>query len=186
MRNWLVIDLEATTDDGGWPIEEMEIIEIGASLVSETALEVSCFQSFVKPLLRPRLTPFCCQLTHISQAQVDDALPFAQAWPAFDAWLAPHMDELVGWISWGDYDRRQLEQQWQAAGLHSPLASRPHHNLKQRFARARQLKRPVGLNAALQMSGLQFQGQQHRALQDARNTARLLPAVLAALGKRNG
>ncbi|HEY6610578.1 MAG TPA: exonuclease, partial [Pseudomonas sp.] len=30
MKHWLVIDLEATTDDGGWPIEEMEIIEIGA------------------------------------------------------------------------------------------------------------------------------------------------------------
>ncbi len=31
MGHWLVIDLEATTDDGGWPVTEMEIIEIGAS-----------------------------------------------------------------------------------------------------------------------------------------------------------
>ena len=31
MPHWLVIDLEATTDDGGWPLEEMEVIEIGAS-----------------------------------------------------------------------------------------------------------------------------------------------------------
>ena len=28
MPAWLVIDLEATTDEGGWPLEEMEIIEI--------------------------------------------------------------------------------------------------------------------------------------------------------------
>lgn len=34
MGHWLVIDLEATTDDGGWPVTEMEIIEIGASLVT--------------------------------------------------------------------------------------------------------------------------------------------------------
>lgn len=34
MPHWLVIDLEATTDDGGWPVEEMEIIEIGATLVN--------------------------------------------------------------------------------------------------------------------------------------------------------
>jgi inhibitor of KinA sporulation pathway (predicted exonuclease) len=33
MPHWLVIDLEATTDEGGWPVTEMEIIEIGASLV---------------------------------------------------------------------------------------------------------------------------------------------------------
>ncbi|MNF12562.1 hypothetical protein D3C80_2140930 [compost metagenome] len=57
-----------------------------------------------------------------------------------------------------------------------------HVNLKQRFAEARQLKRPVGLNAALQLAGLKFQGQQHRALEDARNTARLLPLALPACG----
>ena len=34
MPHWLVMDLEATTDDGGWPIEEMEVIEIGASVVT--------------------------------------------------------------------------------------------------------------------------------------------------------
>lgn len=31
MDKWLVIDLEATTDEGGWPVADMEIIEIGAS-----------------------------------------------------------------------------------------------------------------------------------------------------------
>ena len=51
-------------------------------------------------------------------------------------------------------------------------------NLKQQFARARQLKQPLGLNSALQLAGMQFNGQQHRALEDARNTARLLPLVL--------
>ncbi len=37
MRQWLIIDLEATTEEGGWPIEDMEIIEIGASLVAADA-----------------------------------------------------------------------------------------------------------------------------------------------------
>lgn len=54
----------------------------------------------------------------------------------------------------------------------------PHVNLKQRFAQARQLQKPVGLNSALQLAGMQFSGQQHRALVDARNTARLLPLIL--------
>jgi inhibitor of KinA sporulation pathway (predicted exonuclease) len=65
-------------------------------------------------------------------------------------------------------------------GLSSYLSQLPHINLKKRFAEARQLPRPIGLKMALGLAGLQFQGQQHRALTDARNTARLLPLVLPA------
>ena len=41
MGYWLVIDLEATTEEGGWPVEHMEIIEIGASLVDACLLYTS-------------------------------------------------------------------------------------------------------------------------------------------------
>lgn len=44
MQHWLVIDLEATTEEGGWPLEQMEIIEIGASLVNRLGHEVDHFQ----------------------------------------------------------------------------------------------------------------------------------------------
>ena len=49
MPHWLVIDLEATTDEGGWPVTEMEIIEIGATLVDRAGREQDHFQRFVKP-----------------------------------------------------------------------------------------------------------------------------------------
>ena len=42
-----------------------------------------------------------------------------------------------------------------------------------------QLQRAVKSQRMLQLAGLQFHGQQHRALEDARNTARLLPLILA-------
>ena len=177
MPHWLIIDLEATTEEGGWPLEDMEIIEIGASLVSATGHEVAHFQRFVRPLRRPCLTPFCTELTHISQTQIDSAQPLRLVWPQFESWLEPHRARLVGWGSWGDYDRRQLLQEWQQQGLDSSLSGIAHHNLKQLFADKRQLKRAVGLNGALQLAGLQFHGQQHRALEDARNTARLLPLI---------
>ena len=180
MGHWLVIDLEATTEEGGWPVEDMEIIEIGASLVTTNGRELDGFQRFVRPLRRPYLTSFCRELTHISQTHVDSAAPLAAVWPQFERWLAPHLGNLAGWGSWGDYDRRQFEQEWQRHGLHSSLRQLAHANLKQRFAEARQLKRAVGLHTALQLAGLSFQGQQHRALEDARNTARLLPLVLPA------
>ncbi|GAB0064003.1 hypothetical protein IBA8401_50350 [Pseudomonas syringae] len=86
-------------------------------------------------------------------------------------------------VSWagpvgGDYDRQQLEEEWRQHHLDSALSSMPHVNLKQRFAQARHLQKPMGLNSALQLAGMQFSGQQHRALVDARNTARLLPLIL--------
>ncbi|WP_095107534.1 exonuclease domain-containing protein [Pseudomonas sp. Irchel 3E20] len=180
MPHWLVIDLEATTDDGGWPVTEMEIIEIGATLVTRQGREVDHFQRFVRPLRRPLLTPFCRELTHITQAQIDAASPLAEVWPLFERWLGQHASRLEGWASWGDYDRRQLEQEWRDQPLHSLLRQVPHINLKQRFAKARRLERPLGLNGALQLAGMQFNGQQHRALEDARNTARLLPLILPA------
>ncbi len=178
MAHWLVIDLEATTDDGGWPLAEMEIIEIGATLVNREGRELDHFQRFVRPLRRPLLTLFCRELTHISQAQIDGAAPLGEVWPLFERWLGQHQGRLEGWASWGDYDRRQLEQDWRQLGVSSALDQVPHINLKQRFAKARRLERPLGLNGALQLAGLQFNGQQHRALEDARNTARLLPLSL--------
>ncbi|WP_248919389.1 exonuclease domain-containing protein [Pseudomonas entomophila] len=182
MGHWLVIDLEATTDDGGWPVTEMEIIEIGASLVTREGREVDHFQRFVRPRRRPQLTPFCRELTHISQADVDNAAPFSEVWGQCERWLESHQAQLQAWVSWGDYDRKQLRQEWQLHHVDSLLLQLPHINLKQRFAKARHLQRPAGLNSALQLAGLQFSGQQHRALEDARNTARLLPLSLPVGG----
>lgn len=178
MPHWLVIDLEATTDDGGWPLEEMEVIEIGASIVTRAGREIDHFQRFIRPQRRPLLTAFCRQLTHITQANIDHASPTKYVWEQFERWLGQHLPKLEGWASWGDYDRKQLEQEWQQKQLNSALEHLPHTNLKQLFANARQLKHPLGLNSALQLAGMQFSGQQHRALEDARNTARLLPLVL--------
>ncbi|WP_339488383.1 exonuclease domain-containing protein [Pseudomonas sp. EL_65y_Pfl2_R95] len=178
MGHWLVIDLEATTEEGGWPIEQMEIIEIGASMVNAQGHEVDHFQRFVKPVRRPHLTRFCRDLTHINQSDVDNAVPLAEIWPHFERWLSQHHPRLVGWASWGEYDRRQLEQDWRLQKLTSHLSNVSHLNLKKTFAQARKLQQPVGLHTALQLSGISFSGQQHRALCDARNTARLLPLVL--------
>jgi inhibitor of KinA sporulation pathway (predicted exonuclease) len=155
----------------------MEIIEIGATLVDRKGRELDSFQRFVRPLRRPLLTPFCRELTHITQANVDGAEPLGEVWPSFERWLDQHQARLEGWASWGDYDRKQLVQEWQRLQLDSALSQVPHMNLKQRFAKARRLERPLGLNGALQLAGMQFIGQQHRALEDARNTARLLPLV---------
>jgi len=84
-RRLLVVDLEATcSDDGSVPKHEMEIIEIGAVLVESAGLRpVAEFQSFVRPGLHPRLTPFCTELTTIRQSDVDDAPLFPEVLQGF-------------------------------------------------------------------------------------------------------
>lgn len=113
----------------------MEVIEIGASLVTRDGREVDHFQCFVRPRRRPQLTPFCRELTHISQHDVDRAAPFREVWASFERWLEHHREQLQAWVSWGDYDRQQLHQEWQLHGLDSLLRTLPHINLKQRFAK---------------------------------------------------
>ncbi|MNN11605.1 sporulation inhibitor KapD [compost metagenome] len=184
MKHWLVIDLEATTDKNGWPVEEMEIIEIGASIVDEQGREQAHFQSFVQPTRHPQLTAFCRELTHIRQSDVDSAPTLRQLHATFEPWLQQHLGNLQGWLSWGDYDRQQFEIEWRKQQIASCLANLPHFNLKKLFHR--QFKgvvgrKRVGLNRALEMTGLTFLGTQHRGLDDARNIARLLPATLPVL-----
>ena len=184
MKHWLVIDLEATTDDGGWPIEDMEIIEIGAVVVDEQGREQDHFQSFVHPTHRPQLTAFCRQLTHIRQADVDDAPTLHQLQARFEPWLQQHLDDLQGWLSWGNYDRQQFEIEWRRQQIASCLAGLAHFNLKKLFNR--QFKdsagrKQVGLNRALEQAGLEFRGTQHRGIDDAHNIARLLPLTLPTL-----
>jgi len=169
----LVIDLEATcADDGSISPEQMEIIEVGAVWATPEGLAVDCFQSFVRPLERPTLTPFCVSLTHIEQAQID----IAPNWPSVAATLTEFARRHKGrWASWGAYDQKQIARECARHRIENPLAGQIHENLKARFAKTRRMKQ-VGMKAALEIVGLPLEGEHHRALSDALNIARLLPA----------
>ena len=171
----LVIDLEATCDDGdGLSASEMEIIEIGAVWATAEGTVLDTFQALVRPVVRPQLTPFCRQLTNIQQADVDGA----ELFPAVAARLASfaqlHQAEGATWGSWGQFDAKQLSRDCERHGIKSPLAAFAHVNLKRRFAKGRKIKE-VGMARALQMVGLPLDGSHHRGLDDARNIAKLLP-----------
>jgi len=169
----LVIDLEATCcDQGTIPPEQMEVIELGAVWATPTGEVIDTLQRFVQPMERPQLTSFCRSLTHIEQASIDTA----PHWPTVAAELAEFARRYSGqcWGSWGAYDRRQIERECARQGIADPLAGLPHVNLKATFAKARKIKQ-VGMATALQIAGLELDGDHHRALADARNIARLLP-----------
>ncbi|MCA9635518.1 MAG: exonuclease domain-containing protein [Myxococcales bacterium] len=171
---YLVVDLEATCDvEGALPREATEIIEIGAILVDAATLDpIDEFQTFVRPLVHPRLSEFCTRLTTITQADVAAAPTFRAVAPRLAAF-----GEGALFCSWGAYDKNQLERDAKRSGIRPPLGPR-HLNLKEAFARVAGDRSGSGNQSALRRVGLTPTGTHHRGIDDARNIARLLPYVL--------
>jgi inhibitor of KinA sporulation pathway (predicted exonuclease) len=162
-RYYLVIDLEATCSrDATVPREEMEIIEIGAVMVSARTFEAeSEFQTFVCPVRHRQLTPFCIELTGIQPAQVAAAPTFPEAIAKMKEWVDGFDDALF--CSWGDYDRKQFLQDCQYHQVTYPFAA-GHLNLKAEFANCLGRQKQMGIGQALKNLGLEFEGSPHPGL----------------------
>lgn len=173
----LVIDLEATcSEDESITGLNMEIIEIGAVWINPKGEILDTFQSFVRPIVNRVLTPFCTELTAITQHQVDGAMTFDQVAPLLQTFAMKHTSAESIWASWGNYDRAQFEHDSHRHKVENPVAHLPHANLKKLFAKQRKIKR-VGMMAALQITGIEHAGKCHRALDDASNIAKLVSAI---------
>lgn len=193
-RYLLCVDLEATCDDfpAGLsdleqerypllvPRDEMETIEIGAVLLDlHSGAQVGEFGSFVRPALHPQLTPFCCALTTIEQADVDCAAGYAEVAERLQAFLAPYAAEGIRWCSWGDYDRKQILADAQRLGCEAMLDPSLHSSIK-RWHWKVYACRGMGLKPAAEALGLQWRGTHHRGIDDARNLAVIVQHMLSA------
>ncbi|WP_027793189.1 3'-5' exonuclease [Paraburkholderia acidipaludis] len=182
----LVVDLEATCDAYA-PHWQMEIIEIGAAWCTVDGDVLDTFRSFVRPVLNPLLTPFCLELTGISQADVDRAASFAAVagkLQAFSAKRSTTVADPVCWLSWGEWDSRQLLHEAERHGAAVPIGL-PHVNAKRAFARRQRIGKEVGLRKACELVGLGWIGTHHRALDDVLNVVRLMPWVVGQLTPRS-
>lgn len=172
-RYYLVVDLEATCDDRhAIPRGQTETIEIGAVLVDGASLRTIAEQTiFVRPIVHPDLTPFCTELTTITQDMVDHALLFPEALARLVAFGTRAL-----FCSWGAYDRNQLAADAARHGIAMPFAE--HWNLKEAYAMRAGSRKGLGTMAALRRLGIQPTGTHHRGIDDARNIARMLPYIL--------
>lgn len=174
---FLVIDLEATCDDqGAVPRHQMEIIEIGGVVVDPGTLEIEReFQTFVRPVVHTQLTPFCTQLTSITQDLVDDAPTFPEAIEELRAFIGS--DYRIRFCSWGNYDKHQFRNDARLHNISLPFNDKRHINLKEKFSEALGTRKRFGLGRAIRRVGLSFAGTHHRGIDDARNIARLMPWI---------
>lgn len=186
-RYLLCIDLEATCDEYEKPgeppgqlivqREDMETIEVGLAVIDLSSLQViGEFQSFVRPVLHPVLSDFCRKLTTIKQGDVDTAPGYTKVTQTLDAFLKNYPES--AWCSWGDYDYKQLQKD--ASRLHCKpmLEGMLHTNLKKWHWKVFNC-RALGLQAAVEMLGLEWEGTCHRGIDDARNLANVAIHMLS-------
>jgi inhibitor of KinA sporulation pathway (predicted exonuclease) len=173
-RRIIVVDVEATCWKKGVFSRKKETIEIGAVrlLLERAPSKWPEFQTFVRPRRLPRLSSFCRELTGITQENVDAAPTFPEALQSFLKWSQPLPRVVLA--SWSRYDLWQLDLDLEAHEL--PKLAIPFLDVKQ-LAR-----RIVGTRSfeetARELAPDDADMPRHRAIADARRTARILHRLL--------
>ncbi|XP_046368295.2 3'-5' exoribonuclease 1-like isoform X1 [Haliotis rufescens] len=178
----VVIDFEATcereVDD-----YQHEIIEFPAILVDVAEMTIADeFHSYCRPVLNPRLTDFCVQLTGITQTKVAAAPEFPQVLTSFSEWMQAHHlgdGHSFAIVTDGPWDMsRFLHMQCQFSGLDFPRWARKWVNIRKVYSNFYQCRR-CGIEAMLISLGMSFEGQLHCGRDDARNIARIAMRLLS-------
>jgi inhibitor of KinA sporulation pathway (predicted exonuclease) len=171
----LVVDVESTCWEGTPPAGEVsEIIEIGICPVEVGSGVRGERRSVLVRPSRSSVSPFCTQLTTLTQADVDGGVSFGEACGLLRTEF--RSDRRV-WASYGDYDRKMFERQCAAVGVKYPFGPR-HVNVKTLFALVHALPREVGMAEAMRIAGRKLDGTHHRGHDDAYNIAGLLSVLL--------
>ena len=173
---FIVYDIEATCWEGRPPGMVQETIEIGAVELDRFGREISLFSRLVKPVIHPQLSYFCQRLTQIDQADINRARGFERVIRDFKDWIGVGYDEYL-LASWGDFDRKQLIRDSDLHKLDSWWVDE-HINLKAQYQSIRRLPKKRGLKSAVKHEGYEWEGEQHRALVDAQNTAKIFCGMI--------
>jgi inhibitor of KinA sporulation pathway (predicted exonuclease) len=174
IKRILIVDLEATCwNDRPQSVDVMEVVEFGCALASLDGTIEASFGQLVKPQINSELSEFCIELTGISQAMVNESPGYIEAVKRLDYMLKNlHFDV---WGSWGQYDFNQLKVEKDRYGIAPKFTEIPHINIKAIWQSTKGHKKKAGLRKALAFLGFEFEGNQHRGEDDAKNIAKVLP-----------
>uniref|UniRef100_A0A7S1FAB9 Exonuclease domain-containing protein n=1 Tax=Noctiluca scintillans TaxID=2966 RepID=A0A7S1FAB9_NOCSC len=184
---YAVVDFECTCDQGEWPAHE--IIEFPAVFVNARTRKVDMeFHRYVRCAENPRLTPFCTELTGITQEDVDSAERLPVVLQQFQEFLDSHglvtrrrerspSRPLFVICTDGPWDiRKFLRPEAGRKRLHLEHCWNRWVDVRRTFETRRGLR--CGVVPMLQHMGLAFEGREHSGLDDARNIARILIVLL--------
>lgn len=168
--NFIILDLEATCWKDRNENKQNEIIEIGALKIGMNKNFINEFSEFIKPKLNPVLSDFCKDLTTILQADINIADTFDIVIERFKEWI--NLNEPYVLCSWGFYDRKQFAKDCDLYNINKNWLGN-HISLKHRYAKIKNLKKPIGMGGALKKEGFKLDGTHHRGIDDARNIAKI-------------
>lgn len=146
------------------------------------------FHKYVKPTERPKLSPFCTELTGIEQETVDGGANLRTVLHKFETWLINVLESrdlvlpkfceddingTVAFATWGDWDfgtclRRELSRK--------AIKKAPYFNhwIDMRALYMKHYKyRPKNFTDSLTHLNMKFEGRAHSGIVDARNLAKL-------------
>lgn len=175
--HYIVYDLEATCWQNRPPSIPQETIEVGAFKLTEDGEAIRSFQAFVRPMLHPHLSAFCTSLTGIEQTQIDCADPFDIVADDFIEFVGYDDGEDYLLCAWGDFDAKQLRRDCRLHDLNDEWID-PNIDLKTQYKQINRLSRPRGLVRSVRAVGGDWEGDQHRAIDDARNLVKVFRAFI--------
>ena len=171
---WVFMDLEMKPVDKQFRRERdicrQEVIEFGAVKLGEDMTETDSFRALVKPALG-EIPPRYAQLTGITNDMVAEAPDFETVLGQFAAWC----EDAETVYAWSGSDLDQLRGEVKMKGIDFPLEALAGKwaDFQKIFTRAVGPKRELSLEQAVNIADINFEGHQHDALWDARNTAEL-------------
>jgi inhibitor of KinA sporulation pathway (predicted exonuclease) len=171
----IVIDIECTCWEGQPPTgEQNEIIEIGiCRLRPDTGERFGKRSILVKPE-HSTVSPFCTELTSLTQETVDGGVSFIQACAMLEKEFKTRQRV---WASYGDYDRQMFERQCAEWNVPYPFSA-SHLNIKTMFTLLMGMRHDLGMAMAMAKLGLPMEGRHHRGDDDAWNVALMLMKLI--------
>lgn len=182
--NYIVIDLEfnqpfhfktgfQTTLNPDCPFE---IIQIGAVKLNEQFHIIDKFDSFIKPVIYPRIHPYVEKITNLSYEQLKYGVSFSKAYADFVKFIGKDNTILC---TWGNDDIKSLFKNILFYDLDTTQICNSFINV-QKFA-SMYLKyeegKSIGLKNAVIELNLEMESPFHNALNDAIYTAKIFKIV---------
>ena len=169
----IVLDLEWNQKKYKTAVRSIgEIIEIGAVRLNDDLEETGMFSMIVKPSIYPALHPYVREMVHISDEELEAGTRFEDVYRAFREFCT----EDCVLYSWGLEDIEILMQNLAYYGL--PLNDFTRcYNLQKAFAAQMETEAQPQRSLAwcVEQLGIEeLEGEYHRALTDARYTAKIM------------
>lgn len=172
--NKIVLDLEFTPvrDPELQTVASSEILEIGAVKLNADNVITDEFQTYVKPQYSS-IPPHITRITGITEETVAHAPMYAEAVMQFTEWI--RSSGKSRFYTWSNSDQAVLlrEAELKEEMLHEMFYGH-WVDLQRIHQRVYGFRRPMNLTSALGSMQIYFEGTEHGALADARNTAEIL------------